>query len=262
MAKIGMMLIAAAAPAAAAAETAPPGGTAVEAAVGVQLDEGDYGTGERVRTVTAPVSLQVRKGRVRLGASLGRVRVDAPANIVGGGGLLGIPILIDPNRPSTRQTRQGLGDLRVGASYDLPTRAIGVTLSGEAKLPTASRARGLGTGKADYAVGAEISKRLGPVVPFVGLGYSMPGDPARYRLRDGLTARGGAAVQVAPSVRAQMSYGYARSPSPLLADQQQLASGVDAALGRRLSFGAFGAAGLSKGSPDLTAGLRLGIRIR
>src|SRR3546814_21014295 len=53
----------------------------------------------------------------------------------------------------------------------------------------------------DYAVGAELSKTFVSVTPSVGVGYTMPGDPEAFELRNSLSARAGAAVQMARRVR-------------------------------------------------------------
>lgn len=244
------------------AATEPFSGPAIEVSTGLTYEEGEYGTGQRVRTLTAPVALRAQVGQVQLSASLPWLHIDAPANVVGGGGLLGLPIIVDPTQPDTRDRRSGIGDLRLGAAWTLPSDAVGLTLSGQLKVPTASTSKGLGTGEMDYGVGAELSKRIGPVIPFVGLGYTVPGDPEDYDLRNSLSVRAGTAFQLAPASRAHVAWGYARSLSPLVPNEQQVAAGLNTSVSPRLSLGLFGAAGLSDGSPDLSAGVQLGVRLR
>lgn len=235
---------------------------AVEIATGVEYQEGDYGTGESVETFSIQNQVRVRSGRAFFSASLPWHRIEAPGNVVGGGGLLGLPIIVDPTRPSQRQVRQGLGDLRVGAGYTLGAPAgVDLTVTGQVKLPTASARRGLGTGETDVSVGAEASRSFGSVTPFASLSYTLPGDPDAYRLRNSLAVRGGVAVQLAPGVRGNVSYGQAQSLSPLVEDERQLSTGLNAALSDRLSLGVYGNTGLSDGSPDVGAGIQIGWRI-
>ena len=59
-------------------------------------------------------------------------------------------------------------------------------------------------------------------------------------------------------VRGHVAWGYARSVSPRVPNEQQVSTGINAGLSDRLSLGLYGAAGLSKGSPDVGAGVRLG----
>jgi len=182
--------------------------------------------------------------------------------VVGGGGILGLPIIVDPTRPDARQVRSGIGDLRLGASHSLATAAgFELTLSGQVKLPTASAARGMGTGKTDFAVGAELARSFGPLTPYASVGFTMPGDSPDYVLRDSVSAAGGVALQFARGLRGNMSYAYAQSVSPLVPDEQRISAGVNANLFRSVSLGAYGNAGLSRGSPDVGAGVSLGFRI-
>lgn len=239
-----------------------PSRVSAELTTGLDYQEGDYGTGERIELVSAPVTLRARTGRVTLTASVPWQRLEGPGNAVGGGGLLGLPIVIDPTRPPARQVRQGLGDTRIAAAYTIPGESLGgvtLSLSGQAKLPTASAAKGLGTGEVDYTAGAEVSARIGRIRPYAALGYTVPGDPQGFNLRNSLSARAGAALGLSDKVTGNLAYGYARSLSPLVPDEQQIGTGISAAIGKRLTLGLQGSAGLSDGSPDFGAGLSLGI---
>lgn len=233
---------------------------AVEASTGVDYEEGDYGTGQRIRKVSVPAAVKITSGRLQLAASLPYTRLDAPSNVVTGGGLLGLPI-VDPTKPpGGRSRREGIGDLTLGAAYAVPTPVVDVALSGEVKLPTAGK--NLGTGMTDYAIAAEASKRIGNVTPFVGVGYTMPGDPDGFSLRNSLSLRGGVAANLSEGTRAYVAYSHSQSISESLPDEQQVTTGVNTAVAKGLSLGVYGAAGLSKGAPDVGAGIRLGVRIR
>lgn len=236
--------------------------SAAEFTTGVEVQEGDYFTGERVEILTVQNVARVRTGRTTFSASLPWHRIEAPGNVVGGGGLLGLPIIVDPTQPAAREVRQGIGDARVAVAHSLPQVAgAELTLSGQVKLPTASAARGIGTGETDVALGAELARSFGPVTPFAAIGYTMVGDPEAYDLRNSLSARGGVALQLGRTVRGNVTYGYAESVSPLVPDEQQISTGLNAALSRRVTLGVYGNAGLSEGSPDLGGGLSLGFRI-
>lgn len=240
-----------------------PRGPAMELSTGLEHQEGDYGTGERIETLSVPTSLRIGVGQVQFSATLPYLRIDAPGNVVGGGGtgFLGLPIIVDPTQPAARERREGIGDLRLGAAYTVPSAAVGLTFTGQLKVPTASERKGLGTGEFDYAVGAELSKTLGRVTPFVGVGYTMPGDPEGFDLRNSLSARAGLAAQMGPRVRGHVAYGYAQSLSPLFPDEQQISTGLNAGISDRLSLGIYGNAGLSEGAPDIGAGVQIGFRL-
>lgn len=242
---------------------AVPASAQVTASVGADYASGKYGTGQQVRSASSTFALRAKRKRVTVFAALPMVQVDAPGNVIAPGGPLGLPIFTDPTRPATRERRSGLGDAVVGASVQvIPPRRhhLALALTGSAKLPTASAARGLGTGKADYSVMAEAAVP-GKVTPFAAVGHSFVGQPDGYRLRDVTSARGGVAVGIGKASEVSVSYNYASRISDQVADRQEIGAGLDTALSQRLSLGLQGSAGVSKGAPDVGAGVRLGLRL-
>ncbi|WP_294269871.1 transporter [uncultured Sphingomonas sp.] len=242
---------------------AVPASAQVTASIGADYASGKYGTGQQVRSASSTFALRAKRKRVTVFAALPVVQVDAPGNVIAPGGPLGLPIFTDPTRPATRERRSGLGDAVVGASVQvIPPRRhhLALALTGSAKLPTASAARGLGTGKADYSVVAEAAVP-GKVTPFAAVGHSFVGQPDGYRLRDVTSARGGVAVGLGKASEVSVSYNYASRVSDQVADRQEIGAGLDTALSQRLSLGLQGSAGVSKGAPDVGAGVRLGLRL-
>ena len=247
-------------PAAAWAQTTSrqPTKTSVALSTGIEYQQGTYGLHENVDLLSAPTTLTIRHGKLMLAASLPYVRLDAPANVVTGGGILGVPIIVPPTTTTERRTRSGIGDLRLTGSYTLSELPVGVSLSAQVKLPTASTAKGIGTGKADVAVGGELFKRLGRVTPYLDVAYTMPGSPAGYRLDDSLSGQVGAAMQLGKRVRGHLGYAYAQAISPMLDDQQSLAAGINVGVTRRVTLAMYGSAGVSRGAPDVVAGMQIG----
>ncbi|WP_375243639.1 transporter [Sphingomonas parapaucimobilis] len=242
---------------------AAPAGAQVTASVGADYASGRYGTSQEVRSASSTFGLRVKRKRVTVFAALPVVQVDAPGNVVAPGGPLGLPLFIDPTKPATRVKRSGLGDAVVGASVQVipPHRHhLALALTGSAKLPTASAARGLGTGKADYSIVAEAAVP-GKVTPFAAVGHSFVGQPDGYALRDVTSARGGVALGIGKASEVSVSYNYASRASDQVADRQEIGAGLDTALSQRLSLGVQGSAGVSKGAPDVGAGVRLGLRL-
>ena len=236
-------------------------GPSIELSSGIEYEEGDYGTGRDVQTIRIPSTLRITSGRLQAYATLPYVRIEGPANVRPSSGFMGLPIIIDPTVPSEeRITREGMGDLRLGASYGIPTPVVDLALSGEVKLPTASN--GLGTGKTDFAVGAEIAKDLGGAIPFAAVTYNIPGDPENYSLKNSFGFRAGMAAPIGNQTRGYVYYSRGQSLSTNVPDEERIVGGLNSAIGKRLSVGAFGTAGLSDGSPDVGAGIRLGVRIR
>jgi hypothetical protein len=239
-----------------------PASRAVEVSTGIEYQKGKYGTAQKVEALSIPTNLRVSTGRVQFTATLPYLRIDSPGNVVGGGGgIFGLPIIVDPARPATRDRREGIGDLRLGAAYSVPSSSLGLTFTGQVKVPTASERKRLGTGKIDYMVGAELSKSFAGITPFASVAYTIPGDPQGYDLRDSISARAGLAAQIGERVRGHIFYGYAQSLSRLVPDEQQISTGINAGLSDRLSLGLYGSAGLSQGAPDVGAGVQVGLRL-
>lgn len=234
--------------------------TAVEFFTGAEFQEIALNDGRKVEKFSIPMAAQVKAGRVRVTAQLPYMRVKAPGDVVVPSGPLGLPILVDPAGPAEVGTREGIGDLRVDAAYQLPISGLNASISGGVKLPTASTEKGLGTGEADYRVGADLSKTLGTVTPFAGVSYTKVGDPAEYDLEDTLAGHAGAAVRLGRSASAHVGYSYEENASGLVDDQQRVFGGVNTALGSGLSLGVYGSAGVN-GPADIGAGISLGVRL-
>jgi hypothetical protein len=229
---------------------------------GLEYQEGDFGTGHRIETISVPLSAYASTGRLQFSASLPYLRVDAPGNVIGGGtGVLGLPIIVDPTQPPTRERREGLGDLRVNASYTIPVGRSALALWNQVKLPTASAAKGLGTGATDYSFGAEVAAPLGRLTPFASIGYTLVGDTKDYDLRNSLSARAGANLRLGQRVAGRISYTYAQSPSPELGAEQVVSTALHTEIGRSLSLGIYGSTGLSETAADLGAGIQLGLKL-
>ena len=239
----------------------PSAGNGLELFTGAEFQSIELPDGKDAEKFAVPVAARLTAGRVRVTAQLPYVRVTAPGNVVVPSGPLGLPILVDPSKPSEEQRREGVGDLRVGVAYQLPTPGVNVSLSSGAKIPTASAQKGLGTGEADYWVGGDLSANLGAVTPFAGLNYNKAGDPDGIELRDTLSAQAGAAVRLGRAASAQVGYSYAQNASGAVPDEQRIFGGVNTGVGNALSIGVYGSTGVS-GPADIGAGLTLGFRIK
>ena len=82
---------------------------------GADFSSGRYGAAADTDILVVPLSLRARKAD-QISATLPYLRLDGPANIVGGGE--SGPIVIDPTAPTPRRVREGLGDLSLGVDRD------------------------------------------------------------------------------------------------------------------------------------------------
>lgn len=234
--------------------------TTIEFFSGAEFQQIELNDGRKVEKFSIPVAAQVTAGRMRVTAQVPYMRVKAPGDVVVPSGPLGLPVLVDPAGPPEVSTREGIGDVRIDAAYQLPISGLNASVSGGVKLPTASTEKSLGTGETDYRLGADLSKTVGAVTPFAGVSYTKVGDPADYDLEDTLAGHAGAAVRLGRSTSAHLGYSYEENASSLVDDQQRVFGGVNTALGSGLSLGVYGSAGVN-GPTDIGAGVSLGVRL-
>ena len=170
---------------------------------------GNYGTNTTSSFFYAPVSIRrfFKDGDVALVIPFVTTMTNGTATLVGGQPTQTLPASCDDNsgsgnagdRPECqglttggtqgqKVTNSGLGDIILRGRYYIVeekdwTPLIAIT--GRLKLPTADEKRGLGTGKMDEGVGAEVSKRLGDSwLVFLDGGFNIIGRPEDRNLRN------------------------------------------------------------------------------
>jgi len=170
--------------------------TRISTTLGAELTRGTYGTAERTDVLALPLSVRIRRGglRARITATGLRIASDgglvpalgpdasaaarsAPAAGVAGAGPSSGLSLERSGTPRERDVRSGAGDLVVSASATVYDRGTGpsLDLTGRVKLATASRERGLGTGRADRALQLDASANTEPLNPFASIGWRWAG---------------------------------------------------------------------------------------
>jgi hypothetical protein len=245
-------------------DDAPPArdkrGEKLELSTGVDVERGDFGTGSEIEKLAVPLAVRGSTGRLHATAQLSWVRVTAPANVIAPTGPLGLPILIDPTRPDTVSTREGIGDLHLGAAYEVARSGVNASLRAGVKLPTASSRLGLGTGEADYSIGADVATTVGSVTPFAGVTYTLAGDPEGLDLRNYVSGHAGASLRLGRATSAHIGYGYGQSTIDTAEDDQRIFGGVNTGAGGGLTLGVYGLGGLRNGAPDVGGGLSIGLR--
>jgi hypothetical protein len=224
---------------------------------GLDYSSGDYGEAEKTNILVAPFSASWRTEAFRLSATLPFVSIDGPAGVVLGPD--GKPL---PGVEGVAGKRSGLGDVSLGASATLPTLpgGLSVDLIGRVKLPTSKEEDGLGTGKTDVTVGADLTYPIGPVAPFLSVNYRMLGDPEGVDLDNSWATSLGASVVFGRSV-AILSYDYAQASSPGFEPSKEIFGALSAPLTGKVNGTLYGTAGLSDGSADYGVGVLLSLRL-
>ena len=224
---------------------------------------GDYGSSTNTTITAALAGVQYRVGGLRLSASLPWMRISSHGAVFTG--IDGAPLIVAPSFGPVRTVREGVGDLTLGASYLVPAvtpLGVDIDLRGKVKVPTGSVSKGVSTGKADYAFGAEVSKPLGRFVPAVAVNYRIYGDAGAWKLKDGVAVSASGTYILAHHIAAVATYDYAQAASAYIADSHSVTGAVSAPLaphGLRLT--AFVSKGLSNGAAEVSGGLSLSARL-
>ena len=220
---------------------------------------GDFGAPIDTDVNAVLFTARYKLGNLRLNASVPWMRIDTPGAVFTG--ISGTPLLVSPIIQSQRTTRDGLGDLTLGASYLVPARnVLGVDLdvSAQLKLPTATD--NLSTGEVDYSLGAEVSRSFGRFYPFASVTYRGFGDTEVLRLNDGFAASMGAGYLVGRQALVMLSYDYAERASRFIPDSHEVVASFSSRVGSTpVRFSSFVAGGLSKGAADLSGGVSLSL---
>jgi hypothetical protein len=227
-----------------------------EAATGVDYSVGRYGATADTSVVSVPLDLKAQLGRLRVEGVLPYEFLKGPGQLVGG-------VIVSTPGNTAITKRSGIGDLNLSAAY-LLVRESGflpsIELGGGVKLPTANS--GIGTGKTDYTLTANMYKSITPTTMLFGsVGYSWLGSPAAYRLRNGIVASGGLNFRPAPNQNYGVSIAYREPVADGLKGQALASPYMTYRASKRFGLTLYGVAGLNNASPRAGAGIRLSMFI-
>lgn len=152
---------------------------------GLDYSSGKYGTSASTEIWYLPVTAKFEAGASTWKMTLPYVRISAPA----GGNLIGVDAQGRPiyDGAGAKTSQEGMGDVVASYSYGLieqPVRGFLLDLTAKAKLATANANKGLGSGKNDYTVLADLFYLAGAWTPFATVSYRVTGDPAGSNLKN------------------------------------------------------------------------------
>jgi hypothetical protein len=229
---------------------------------GASAWSGDYGAKTNTDIDAVLLGARYKIGDLRLTASAPWMRIDSAGAIFTG--IEGTPLIVAPKANAAKTTREGIGDLTLGAAYSLPSASIAgldVDIFGRIKLPTASRESDLSSRKADYAGGFELSKSWGRIVPFASVSYRSFGDSGGWKLKDGVATSVGTSIILSDRLVGVFSYDYAQRASQFVQDSHEISAGLSARLPHNLRLTGFAAGGLSNGAAAISGGLSLSLAL-
>jgi hypothetical protein len=227
---------------------------------GAFYSTGDYGTDVQTRSITAPFTVRVRKGPLRLSATTPFHHIRGSRRIIAGDEG---PIIDDLGGTTERETRSGFGDLSLRARYRLEPKSwkgVELDLLARVKLPTGSERKRLSTGETDYGIGGELSYTRSRIQPFAAVQYRINGDRPDRDYRNTWATSVGASTRLGRRVNVSLSYDYSGSRVRGRSGSHSIDGSLSTPLSRKLILSGFGSVGLSKRSDDFTIGSVLTLR--
>jgi len=172
------------------------------------------------------------------------------------------PAVIPTTPATSNRARSGLGDvsMTVGYGFDLGSIAT-LDMSARVKLPTASRSKGLGTGKADVTVSGTLGHDFGQGTLYVTARRRFVGKPVALTLRDTWGLGAGASYRVGEAVTVGVDYDWQQSTTRKR-HFSELTGWVGLPVAQQVRLSAYAGAGLNAWSADFVSGLNLTVRLR
>ena len=217
---------------------------------GLDYSTGKYGGTESTDMLYIPVAGKYEADKYTLKLTVPYLQVTGPGNVVRDVGQIG-------PASTTRTKQSGLGDIVVAGTYDMyggHANGTFVDVTAKIKFGTADEAKGLGTGKNDYALQADLYKTFGKNTVFGTLGYKVLGSPPGVTLNNVFYASLGAGHQYSQETSAGLILNLQEKAFPTGFPQQELTAYVSHKLGKTWKAQAYAVKGFSNGSPDWGAG--------
>ena len=161
---------------------------------GMNYNTGKYGGTQSTSIRYVPVTGKYQGNSWILKLTVPYLQITGPDNVINGVGLTGATT-------NASTIRSGLGDVIAAATHNLyngGSSGFMANLTGKIKFGTASSAQGLGTGKNDYALQADMYKVTGSLTNFGTFGYKKYGSPVGYTLNNVFYGTLGASYKINP----------------------------------------------------------------
>lgn len=159
------------------------------------------------------------------------------------------------------QSRQGIGDVNISLGYSAHLGG-GFYLEPEVKvkLPTASRAKRLGSGETDFVVSMDLVKELGDISIYGGLQRRFAGKPEGSTIRSTWGASAGFSLRAADGIAVGAGYSWQESAFEGRQASSDVSGWVSTRLNDRINLSLYAGTGLNDNSADLFAGAGLSFR--
>ena len=227
------------------------GDSRVTLTTGMDYSSGKYGGTQSTDIRYVPVIAKYETGPWVLKLTVPYISVTAPSG--------GTVVSVDPSgrliRRSVgpRTTNSGMGDIVTGASYNLLNNTATQTamdVTGKIKFGTADDAKGLGTGKMDYSLQADLYKTYGQTTALGTLGYRVLGNPAGVTLHNVWFGSVGAAYKFNKETSGGLVLDLREPSTSTGAAMREVTAYVTHKLGERYKLQGYALKGFTDASPD------------
>ena len=158
-------------------------------------------------------------------------------------------------------SRKGFGDVNVALGYSV---ALGATTWFEpevkVKLPTASRAKRLGTGKMDVTAAASLVQDVGPATVYLSGRRKFAGKPEGSSIRSTWGASAGASMRAADGIAVGADYDWQQSSFAGRQASSEVTGWTNFRLRQGLGLTAYAGTGFNDNSAKFFGGLSLSAR--
>ena len=162
---------------------------------------------------------------------------------------------------ATADKRNGFGDVNVAGTYSFELgNSTFFEPTVKVKVPTASKAKRLGTGEVDVTVSADLVQELGDVTLYAHGRRKFAGKPTGSSVRSTWGAGAGASFRVANGFSIGGDYDWQQSAFTGRQASSEITAWMNARLMQGMSLTLYGTTGLNANSADVAGGASVSVR--
>lgn len=169
--------------------------------------------------------------------------------------------VVSPTSSLTNNRRSGFGDASVSLAYEFGLgNDLYVSVGSKLKIPTASVAKRLGTGKVDVTVSADVSKDIGDASFYISGRRKFAGKPAGSTIRSVWGAGGGASIRASRSLTLGGDYDWQQASFAGGQASSEVTGWAYVRLNRSLGVTVYAGTGLNQASADFLGGMTVTVK--
>lgn len=185
-------------------------------ATGATYLTGDYGISENTDIYYIPFSFKYKLKKLKLKLTVPYMKKTGPLHVIKDIGQTSQQVI------SKRTTESGLGDIVIAANYKFyynPEYKLLMDIEGKVNIGTASKSKGLGTGKTDYSFRLGLYKVIDSLTPYTRFGFKVYGKP---QLNNVFYISTGVSYKITPLVSTGIDFSWREKVSKTGTEKRQL----------------------------------------